>query len=135
MNVRRSGNCRRGEQANQDEDIGDSQNQLNDGASYTHPKGRAVDSSSVFIRRASTIATSANSNERKSSQSPFNRHYRSLSALINSQYRKKNVEASKQVLETYHDSFLFGKVPASVKVRAALRGGMIGHVWHFVRTF
>ncbi|KAG0616762.1 hypothetical protein M758_5G140500 [Ceratodon purpureus] len=127
----------RNEQANKDDqDTGDgAQEELSDGASYTHPKGRAVDSSSVFVRSASMVATGTSPYERKSTESSFNRYYRYISALINSQYRKKNVDASSHVLETYHDSFLFGKVPASVKIRAALRGGLIGHIWHFLEFF
>lgn len=51
---------------------------------------------------------------------------------LNNQHRQKKVDASKHVLETYHDSFLYGKVPPTVMVRAALRTGIVGHFWHFV---
>jgi len=54
---------------------------------------------------------------------------------LNNQHRQKKVDASKHVLETYHDSFLYGKVPPTVMVRAAIRTGFIGHLWHFLEFF
>jgi hypothetical protein len=42
------------------------------------------------------------------------------------------VDVSSHVLETYHDSFLYGRVPLTVKIRAGLRGGFIGYMWHIL---
>lgn len=47
----------------------------------------------------------------------------------------KNITASPAVLRTYHDSFLFGEVPMSVKARATLRTGVIGIIWNVVNFF
>lgn len=104
----------------------------NDGAPSLRPKGKAKDSFSAYNRGVSSIS---NLDEVKSKASTIVRHQDRLSALLNSQYRVKKVGASKHILDTYHDSFLYGKVPSSVKVRAALRAGWIGNIWHFVRTF
>jgi hypothetical protein len=68
-----------------------------------------------------------------STKSALKKVYQALCAL-NNQHRVKKIDASKHVMETYHDSFLYGKVPATVKIRAALRAGLIGHLWHFVCT-
>lgn len=68
-----------------------------------------------------------------STKSAMKKLYQALCAL-NNQHRVKKIDASKHVMETYHDSFLYGKVPATVKIRAALRAGLIGHLWHFVCT-
>lgn len=68
-----------------------------------------------------------------STKSALKKVYQALWAL-NNQHRVKKIDASKHVLETYHDSFLYGKVPSTVKIRAALRAGLIGHLWHFVCT-
>lgn len=57
-----------------------------------------------------------------------------LLALLNSRNRSKRIEASKPVLETYHESFLYGKVDLTVRVRGAIRSGWIGFIWHLVRT-
>lgn len=51
---------------------------------------------------------------------------------MDKEQQAKHIDASANVLETYHNSFLFGKVPMTVKVRTALRGGKIGYVWHMV---
>lgn len=67
----------------------------------------------------------------ESTKSIFKTLYNAVLSL-NNQHRQKKVDASKHVLETYHDSFLYGKVPPTVRVRAALRTGFIGHLWHFV---
>jgi len=56
-----------------------------------------------------------------------------LSGLMNAQHRRKRVEASEHVLETYHESILYGKVSPSVRVRGTIRGGWLGLLWHFVR--
>jgi hypothetical protein len=53
-------------------------------------------------------------------------------ASVNSQHSAKKVDAGDHVLETYHDSFLYGRVPLPVKVRSSLRAGYIGHGWHIV---
>jgi hypothetical protein len=53
-------------------------------------------------------------------------------ASVNSQHSAKKVDAGDHVLETYHDSFLYGRVPLPVKVRSSLRGGYIGYGWHIV---
>ncbi|CAM6125487.1 unnamed protein product [Calypogeia fissa] len=42
----------------------------------------------------------------------------------------KTIKANPAVLRTYHDSFLFGEVPLSVKLRATMRGGILGAVWN-----
>jgi hypothetical protein len=55
-------------------------------------------------------------------------------ASVNNQHSAKNVDAGDHVLETYHDSFLYGRVPLPVKVRSSLRGGYIGYGWHIVRA-
>ncbi|XP_024382523.1 uncharacterized protein [Physcomitrium patens] len=40
---------------------------------------------------------------------------------LSRQSKGKNIKASKEVLKTYHDLFLHGEVPFSIKVRTALR--------------
>jgi hypothetical protein len=55
-------------------------------------------------------------------------------ASVNNQHSAKKVDAGDHVLETYHDSFLYGRVPLPVKVRSSLRGGYIGYGWHIVRA-
>ena len=47
----------------------------------------------------------------------------------------KYINASKHVLSTYHDSFLFGKLPRFVGLRAAMRSGIIGKIWTIVSLF
>ena len=134
MNVRRSRDCRRSEQS-RNQDTGDLQEELNDGGTYTQ-KDSGGDFSSAFMHDSSGFGTGEGTLfERKSTQATINGYYRRFSTVVNSQYRKKDVDASQHVLDTYHDSFLFGKVPTTVKVRAAIRGGKLGHFWHFVRTF
>jgi hypothetical protein len=54
--------------------------------------------------------------------------------LLDRQHQLKQIAASQHVLKTYHDSFLFGKVPLSVKLRALLRTGTVSFVWHIVHT-
>ncbi len=54
--------------------------------------------------------------------------------LLDKQHQLKQIAASQHVLKTYHDSFLFGKVPLSVKLRALLRTGTVSFVWHIVHT-
>ncbi len=56
-------------------------------------------------------------------------------ASMNTQYRMKKVDADSHVFETYHDSFLYGRVPFPLKIRASIRGGIIGYIWHIVCTF
>jgi hypothetical protein len=106
----------------------------NDGQSHQNKKDKAKNFLHTGNRdvRSTTVK---NPFETKSTMSSLKERYEQLSALLNSQYRVKKVGASEHVLDTYHDSFLFGKVPRSVKVRAALRGGWIGHIWHFVSTY
>lgn len=58
-----------------------------------------------------------------------------LFALLNSRNRSKRIEASKPVLETYHESFLYGKVDLTVRVRGAIRSGWIGFIWHLLEFF
>ncbi|GBG62829.1 Calcium-activated potassium channel subunit alpha-1 [Chara braunii] len=41
--------------------------------------------------------------------------------------QKKYVDAPEETLSTYHESFLYGRVPLTIKVRAALRAGKIGY--------
>jgi hypothetical protein len=57
---------------------------------------------------------------------------RALEGVLNSKNRVKRVQASDQVLQTYHESFLYGKVSPSVKVRGTLRAGWVGLSWYFV---
>jgi hypothetical protein len=38
-----------------------------------------------------------------------------------------------EVLATYHDSYLYGEVPFTTKVRTALRGWPLGNVLMWVR--
>jgi hypothetical protein len=47
----------------------------------------------------------------------------------------KNINASPEVLNTYHDSFLFGEVPVSVRARSTLRSGAFGAIWNLVKTY
>ncbi|KAG0619811.1 hypothetical protein M758_4G167200, partial [Ceratodon purpureus] len=47
----------------------------------------------------------------------------------------KYINASKHVLSTYHDSFLFGELPRFVGIRAAMRSGKIGKMWTIVEFF
>jgi hypothetical protein len=56
-------------------------------------------------------------------------------ASMNTQYRMKKVDADSHVLETYHDSFLYGRVPFPLKIRATIRGGIIGYIWHILEFF
>jgi hypothetical protein len=100
------------------------------GALTSRQKSRSKDSLPDYNRDASGIADPYDNV--KSKASAFRRHQDRFSALVNSQYRVKKVGASKPVLSTYHDSFLYGKVPSSVKIRAALRSGWIGNIWHFL---
>lgn len=60
---------------------------------------------------------------------------KSLGGLVNSKDRRKRVDASRHVLETYHESFLYGKVSRSVRIRGTLRTGWLGLFWHFVRSY
>jgi len=55
-------------------------------------------------------------------------------ASVNNQHSAKKVDAGVHVLDTYHDSFLYGRVPLPVKVRSSLRAGYIGFGWHVVRA-
>jgi hypothetical protein len=57
-----------------------------------------------------------------------------LASVSSNQPSRKKVDVSSHVLETYHDSFLYGRVPLAVKIRAGLRGGFIGYMWHIVCT-
>jgi hypothetical protein len=57
-----------------------------------------------------------------------------LASVSSNQPSTKKVDVSSHVLETYHDSFLYGRVPLAVKIRAGLRGGFIGYMWHIVCT-
>ncbi|KAH9541015.1 hypothetical protein CY35_14G037400 [Sphagnum magellanicum] len=56
-------------------------------------------------------------------------------ASMNTQYSMKKVDADSHVLETYHDSFLYGRVPFPLKIRATIRGGIIGYIWHILEFF
>ena len=47
----------------------------------------------------------------------------------------KYINASKHVLSTYHDSFLFGELPRFVGLRATMRSGKIGKAWSIVSSF
>ncbi len=58
-----------------------------------------------------------------------------LASVSSNQPSTKKVDVSSHVLETYHDSFLYGRVPLTVKIRAGLRGGFIGYMWHIVCTW
>ncbi|KAG0597480.1 hypothetical protein M758_UG342600 [Ceratodon purpureus] len=100
------------------------------GSSHQNQKDKAKDL--LHTGNPDVPTTTVNPFETKSTASSFKNRYEQLSSLLNSQYRVKKVEASGRVLDTYHDSFLFGKVPPTVKVRAALRGGWIGHAWHLL---
>lgn len=123
--------CRQSEQV---EDGGSGESEaVNDGPSHQNQEEKAKNF--LHTGNRDVPSTTVNPFETKSTASSFKQWYEQLSALLNSQYRVKKVGASERVLDTYHDSFLFGKVPPTVKVRAALRGGWIGHAWHFVRTF
>ncbi|KAG6549569.1 hypothetical protein Mapa_008951 [Marchantia paleacea] len=44
----------------------------------------------------------------------------------------KNIKASLHVLGTYHDAFLYGKVPLTVQTRIRIRTGWIGFLWHIL---
>jgi len=131
MNVRRLCDCRQSEQTD-DGEIGNPEAE-EDRAPSSHQESKAKDFLPAYNRDVSSISNPYD--EVKSKVSALKRHQGRLSGLVNSQYRVKKVGASKHVLDTYHDSFLYGKVPPSVKVRAALRAGWIGNIWHFVRTF
>ncbi|BFI31359.1 protein MpBK2B [Marchantia polymorpha subsp. ruderalis] len=44
----------------------------------------------------------------------------------------KDIKASIHVLGTYHDAFLYGKVPLTVQTRIRIRTGWIGFLWHIL---
>ncbi|KAH8960407.1 hypothetical protein BDL97_06G130900 [Sphagnum fallax] len=54
--------------------------------------------------------------------------------LLDKQHQLKQIAASQHALKTYHDSFLFGKVPLSVKLRALLRTSTVSFVWHIMEA-
>lgn len=97
----------------------------------------SMSNSSSFSNRGSIAKQNrggARSNDHymvDSAKSLLEKVYTRLTSL-NNQHRLKKVDASRHVLETYHDSFLYGVVPNTVKIRAALRAGFVGHVWHVV---
>ncbi|CAK9193104.1 unnamed protein product [Sphagnum troendelagicum] len=47
---------------------------------------------------------------------------------LRKQTQGKQIHATKEVLATYHDSYLYGEVPFTTKVRTALRGWPLGNV-------
>lgn len=49
-----------------------------------------------------------------------------------SQQQLKHIEANNHVLIHYHDSYLYGQVPRSIRFRAFLRSGLFGLGWHIV---
>lgn len=123
MGLRNLNNCRQSEQ----DDGGESD--------QPKPQNRKGAEEDMVGGNYNNVPTNSISDEVKSKAPVLKRYSNQLSVLLNSQYRVKKVRASKHVLDTYHDSFLYGKVPPSVKVRAALRAGWIGNIWHFVSTF
>jgi hypothetical protein len=50
------------------------------------------------------------------------------------QTKGKQIYATKEVLSTYHDSYLYGEVPFTTKVRTALRGWPLRNCLMWVRT-
>ena len=135
VNVMKLNNCRQSKQnrngRSDKAEAGDSQE--NDEAQYKNQKGKAQDFLHTGNRNVPTMT--GRSSYPESIVDSLKHRYGQLSALLNSQYRVKKVGASQDVLATYHDSFLFGEVPLTVKVRTAIRTGWIGGLWHFVRTF
>ncbi|GBG62822.1 hypothetical protein CBR_g32405 [Chara braunii] len=41
--------------------------------------------------------------------------------------QKKHVKAAEETLDTYHESYLYGHVPFTIRLRAALRVGRVGN--------
>jgi len=60
----------------------------------------------------------------------------SMKKFMESHTRKnlKYINANEHVLNTYHDSYLFGEFPIFVGIRATMRSGKIGHLWTIVRN-
>lgn len=44
----------------------------------------------------------------------------------------KYFNVNTNVLNSYHKSSLYGKVPFTVRVRTTFRAGLFGYVWHLV---
>ncbi|XP_024525362.1 calcium-activated potassium channel subunit alpha-1 isoform X2 [Selaginella moellendorffii] len=54
---------------------------------------------------------------------------------LNSQGQGKNIDAEKDVLSRFHNSYLYGDVPLSIKLRTAIRSGTWSHVTIWVEFF
>ncbi|CAK9201922.1 unnamed protein product [Sphagnum troendelagicum] len=99
-----------------------------------------VDSAAMSWEEGSIAFQNRSRRGRKPQQGWWSNHMKAsskkllagLASVSSNQPSTKKVDVSSHVLETYHDSFLYGRVPLAVKIRAGLRGGFIGYMWHIL---